>query len=170
MKNVKVIGIGAITAIGTGSSAGDFFRKVQTIWYSVFRRCGEPRLVVGVLCASCLPDWFTAGLTPANPTMELRRGKRLTSLISAISCAAVVLPTPYMARTVSYSCSTRLSHILCKPPLWCFYYTPLWRFTQNMEWSLFISLPRFRESDADRTGRESQNPGATACDFPCAWD
>ena len=39
----------------------------------------------------------TPGSTPAKPTMELRRGKRRTSPISAISCAAVVSPTPYMA-------------------------------------------------------------------------
>ena len=60
-------------------------------------------VIVGTLLALCLPDWFTAGSTPANPTMELRRRKRRTSPISAMSCTAVVSPTPYMARTVSYS-------------------------------------------------------------------
>lgn len=96
----------------TGSSVGIFLRYVQTIWYSVFRRCGEPRFVVDVLCVSCLPDWSTAGSTPAKPTMELRRGKRRTSPISAMSCAAVVLPTPYMARTVSYSGSCEASRVI----------------------------------------------------------
>ena len=95
-----------------GSSAGAFLRYVQTIWYSVFRRCGDPRFVVGVLCVSCLPDWSTAGSTPAKPTMELRRGKRRTSPISAMSCAAVVSPTPYMACTVSYSGSCEASRVI----------------------------------------------------------
>lgn len=104
----------------TGSSVGAFLRYVQTIWYRVFRRCGEPRFVVDVLCVSCLPDWSTAGSTPAKPTMELRRGKRRTSPISAMSCAAVVSPTPYMARTVSYleAGMQAVSSLPAEQPVW----------------------------------------------------
>ena len=54
-----------------------------------------------------LPDCSTSGSTPAKPTIELRRGNLRTSPISAISWAAVISPTPYMARTASYSGSCR---------------------------------------------------------------
>ena len=64
-------------------------------------------MVVGLLLDMCFPDSSTAGSTPAKLTMELRRGKRWISPISAISCGAVFSPTPYMARTVSYSGSCR---------------------------------------------------------------
>ena len=46
---------------------------------------GRPRLVVGLLLEMCLPDSSTAGSTPAKLTIELRRGKRRTSPISAIN-------------------------------------------------------------------------------------
>ena len=51
----------------------------------------------------CLPESSTAGSTPAKAEIELRWGKRRTSPIFAISGGAVFSPTPYMARTVSYS-------------------------------------------------------------------
>lgn len=67
------------------------------------------RFVVGLLLEMCFPESSTAGSTPAKLTMELRRGNRRTSPIFAISWTAVVSPTPYMARTVSYSgsCSSQ---------------------------------------------------------------
>ena len=70
---------------------------------------------MGTLFALCLPDSSTPGSTPAKPTMELRRGKRRTSPISAISCAAVIFPTPYMAHTVSYSGSWDASRVISRP-------------------------------------------------------
>lgn len=36
------------------------------IWNKVFRRCGEPRFVEGLLLLFFLPDWSTSGSTPAN--------------------------------------------------------------------------------------------------------
>ena len=35
----------------------------------------------------------------------------------------------------AFSSGVRFSLAIIKPPLWCFYYTPPWRFTQNMGWS-----------------------------------
>ncbi|WP_418927674.1 hypothetical protein, partial [Dysosmobacter sp.] len=36
----------------------------------------------------------------------------------------------------AFSSGVRFFLAIIKPPLWCFYYTPPWRFTQNMGWSL----------------------------------
>ena len=49
---------------------------------------------------------------PQSLQWRCGRGKRRTSPISAISCAAVVSPTPYMARTVSYSGSWDASRVI----------------------------------------------------------
>lgn len=64
---------------------------------------GHPRLVVRLLLEMCLPDSSTAGSTQAKLIIELRQGKRRTSLISVMSYAAVVSPTPYMGRTIHTS-------------------------------------------------------------------
>ena len=91
---------------------GLFSGRCRRSGTNVFRRWGEPRLVVGTLLALCLPESSTPGSTPAKPAIELRRGKRRTSPISAMSCAAVVSPTPYMVRTVSYSGSCMASLVI----------------------------------------------------------
>ena len=98
---------------GTGRPvrpAGAFLRYVQTIWYRVFRRVRRTALGCwSTFCARACRIGLRPGSTPANPTMELRRGKRRTSPISAISCAEVVSPTPYMAQH-----SIILRQLLCK--------------------------------------------------------
>lgn len=68
-----------------------------------FRRCGDPRFVVLTLCEVCFPDSFTPGSTPAKEMSATRLAKRQTSPISAMSCAPVMSPTPYMELTISYS-------------------------------------------------------------------
>ena len=67
---------------------------------------------MGLLLETCFPELSTAGTTPAKLTMELRRENRRTSPISAINWTAVASPTPYMARTVSYSGSCWASRVI----------------------------------------------------------
>ena len=66
---------------------------------------GKVRFTLGLFLVQKLIHWLVSRSLAqmAKLIIELRQGKRRTSLISVMSYAAVVSPTPYMGRTIHTS-------------------------------------------------------------------